>query len=178
LPNLVTTADIMIEATNGVTHQKSRPLRRHETLTAIGHIKRIHEWTGHTEWPDTYDRLRTTTPQHKWERILTTLHSLEMTKQEAGNTEKTEEKRTMVARVINRWTTLPEPTKEDWVSATETDHDFKRITTTLSTGTPLLKASLHEKKYYDEWTKDKLELEDGIVYQYEEPKATKIRQLR
>ena len=68
--------------------------------------------------------------------------------------------------------------KEDWTDATDTDHDLLRIKQALTTGTTLAKASLHEKRYYKEWQEDKLELDDGIIYQYEEPKATKIRQLR
>jgi hypothetical protein len=206
-PNFATTKDIMIEATNGVTHQKSRPLRRHETLAAIGHQERIHEWTGHRRWNQTYKRLGHTTPRHTWERIVTALHSFEIEhmEEEAGRTQdgqtpaetatatptatptegdrhegrdRHEGQRTMVTRVINRWMTLPEPTKEDWKNAIDTDHNLRRIKQALTTGTTVAKASLHEKRYYKEWQDDKLELEDGTIYQYEEPKATKIRQLR
>jgi hypothetical protein len=95
-----------------------------------------------------------------------------------GETANPEAARTMVARVINRWTTLPEPTSDDWRNAVATDHDLARVKAALETDTPLVKASLHEKKYYNEWSKDKLELTEGIIYQYEEPKATKIRQVR
>jgi hypothetical protein len=145
----------------------------------LGHRRKIHEWTGHDKWKETYDRLQTVTPRQTWERILTTLQALELdTTSNDTKDEMQEEQRTMVARVMNRWTTLPEPTTEDWTNAITTDHDLARIKAKLKTGTPLLKeASLHEKRYYDEWNKDKLELDDGIIYQYKEPKATKIRQL-
>jgi hypothetical protein len=126
-PNLATTKDIMIEATNGVTHQKSRPLRRHETrLAAIGHQERMHEWTGHRHWKQTYERLGHTTPRHTWEHIVTALHSFETAhmEEEAGRIQDSHNpaetatatptegdrhkgRRTMVTRVINRWTTLP-----------------------------------------------------------------------
>jgi hypothetical protein len=184
IPNLATHDHIMIEATNGVTHQKSRPLRRHELLTALGHEKHKHEWMGHDKWTATYNRLRRTTPRQTWEKIVATLHSLELetrTKQRkalTGTDEQTTAKRTMIAKVINRWTTLPEPTEEDWRYAVATDHDLSRIKLTLEQNQQLLKAALHEKRYFGEWTKGKLEVEKGIVYQYEEPKATKIRQLR
>ena len=179
IPNLAMSDDIMVEATNGVTHQKSRPLRKHETLTALGHTGKVHEWTGHENWQVTYERLQTVTPRHTWERIIATLHALEMETTTNETTEAIpEQTRTMVARIINRWTTLPEPTTEDWKNATATDHDLRRVKTTLETGMPLLKAGLHEKRYNLEWTKDKLELDNRIIYQYEEPKATKIRQLR
>jgi hypothetical protein len=63
VPNLATHNQIMIEATNGVTHQKSRPLRRHELLTALGHETHTHDWTGHDDWTATYNRMRRTTPR-------------------------------------------------------------------------------------------------------------------
>jgi hypothetical protein len=184
IPNLATRYQTMIEATNGVTHQKSRPIRRHELITALGHEKHQHDWTGHDKWTETYNRLSRTTPRQTWERIVTTLHSLElenMTQQQAdskGEEDKDTAQRTMIAKVINRWTTIPAPTEEDWRNAVATDHDLSRIKLTLEQNTQLLKAGLHEKRYFSEWTNGKLEVENGVIYQYEEPKVTKIRQLR
>jgi hypothetical protein len=104
---------------------------------------------------------------------------LELDEQERMTGQQDDEgKRAMVTRVINRWTTLPEPTREDWVNATATDHDLTRISAALATGDPLSKAALHDKTYHKEWSNGKLELDDGVLYQYEEPKATRIRQLR
>jgi hypothetical protein len=191
LPTLQHRTEIMIEATNGVTHQKTRPLRRRELFRAIGVPATDIMGEEHT-WQRVYQRLRHTTPRQTWERILATLWATELATQEEhpfeeaaqqsgitrGNNDGAEEATTMVARVINRWTTLPEPTKEQWQDTTETDHDLKRIKTALETNQPLEKAPLHDKKYFDDWTKGKLELEDSVIYQYEEPKATQIRQLR
>jgi hypothetical protein len=103
LPNLAEDNNIMIEAMNGMTHQKSRPLWRHETLAAIGHLQRLHEWTSYEHWTKTYDRLKKTTPRQSWERIFATLHSLELNRTaDRQHAHPTEEKRTMVAKVIIR----------------------------------------------------------------------------
>jgi hypothetical protein len=37
---------------------------------------------------------------------------------------------------------------------------------------------LDNKGYYKQWTTSKLEVENNILYQYEHPKATNIRQLK
>jgi hypothetical protein len=166
LPWLTTEREIMIEATSGVTHQKSRPLWQHEAIAALGHQRDPHKWTGQKHWTQTYEWIGKTTPRHTWERIIATLHSLELEQAEHNDTEesiqtpeKDEAAMTMVARVINRWRTLPEPTnKEDWQAATDTDHDLTRIKQALTTKSSLSKASIHEKRYYKEWSADKLEL--------------------
>jgi hypothetical protein len=57
-----------------------------------------------------------------------------ITTSNAMNAQQTEGKKTMIARVINIWTTIPEPTTEDWRDVTNTGHDLSRIKTALETG--------------------------------------------
>jgi hypothetical protein len=84
----------------------------------------------------------------------------------------------LLNRVINRWTTLPVPTEETWRAATAADPDLKYIMASLENQTDLQRAPLTNKKYHDEWREGKLEQENGMMYQLELPKATRIRQLR
>jgi hypothetical protein len=83
-----------------------------------------------------------------------------------------------LTRVINRWTTIPIPSNEDWKAATAADPDTKYLYDALDNGRRLNYGKLNNKRYYKEWADGKLEAENGIVYQWEGPKATKLRQLR
>ena len=69
-------------------------------------------------------------------------------------------------------------TTETWRQATYQDPDLKLILTTIDANGELQKAPLENKQFYTEWMEGKLESEDGILYQFEEPKATRIRQLQ
>jgi hypothetical protein len=86
--------------------------------------------------------------------------------------------RTLLTKVINRWTTYPVPTTETWKAATAADDDLSKILTALQNGNRLLQADLQEKSYYHEWAKGRLEAENGILFQLEAPRLSKIRQLR
>jgi hypothetical protein len=92
--------------------------------------------------------------------------------------EKTARHRQVLSRVINRWNTIPMPSDKDWRDATKEDPDTNYIYETLNNGNRLNYGQLENRRYYKEWTEGKLEVEAGILYQWEEPKATKIRQLR
>ena len=85
---------------------------------------------------------------------------------------------TLLTKVINRWTTYPVPTKEHWRAATAADEDLKLALSALTQGTRLSQVNLHDKEYFHEWTKGRLEIDEGIVYQLEAPRLSKIRQLR
>jgi hypothetical protein len=75
-------------------------------------------------------------------------------------------------------TTLPAPTEQTWRAATEQDPDLSKVLKALQEQTKLIRANLSNKTYHTKWKKGKLEQEEGIIYQLEEPKATRIRQLR
>ena len=144
------------------------------------------EWT---QWNTIYKRLQEVTPMETMLVILTQILSDEQQNAEARlkNTyegrdgadrwldeEATEKGRTLLTRVVNRWTTLPEPTLEQWKTATESDHDLKLIMTALKNDKPLNKAELRDKRWYNEWKEGKLETENDIIYQYKQPKVTRI----
>jgi hypothetical protein len=84
----------------------------------------------------------------------------------------------LTQRVINRWTTLPLPTTETWIRVTGQDPDLRIITRAMKEKTTPLKAVFSCKKYHDEPIGQRIILEEGILYQLEQPKATRIRQLQ
>jgi hypothetical protein len=63
---------------------------------------------------------------------------------------------------INKWTTLPLPTIQQWQVAVTHDHDLKQVAKALKTQTPLVKHKLLEK----EWQANQLKEENGLVYHY------------
>ena len=82
------------------------------------------------------------------------------------------------AKVINRWTTFPLPTLEQWQEASKEDPDIAHVMDRVSKNRPVILTSLICRRYYLVWSKGQFEVEDGILYQWEQPKATRIRQLR
>jgi hypothetical protein len=80
--------------------------------------------------------------------------------------------------VINRWTTLPLPTTETWIKATEQEPDLLLLKQALQPKTALFRARFTNKKGHDELTSQRLCLENGIIYWLEQPLATRIRQLQ
>jgi hypothetical protein len=82
--------------------------------------------------------------------------------------------------VLDQATTIPLPTDEDWRQAINEDHDLSLIVAALQDGLlgSLTKAGLVEKPYFDEWRKERLAVEDGIIYRYEVRNRASIRQLR
>ena len=79
---------------------------------------------------------------------------------------------------INQATTIPEPSLQTWKNATNSDHDLALIKTALEYNTVLAKEMLNDKRYHKEWMEGRLEHEDGLIFQFEEPKLRRIRQLR
>jgi len=84
------------------------------------------------------------------------------------------------ARVLNRWTTIPIPTDETWREEFRLDPDTAYMIQQIVNEHKVKYATLSEgnKSYFKQWTEGKLEVENGLLYQWEEPRATKIRQLR
>ena len=68
-----------IEATDGITSQKARPIRPHEILKAYGfEDKQIKELTGRdTEWNQTFNRLKEVAPVQSWEPLIAALYTAE-----------------------------------------------------------------------------------------------------
>jgi hypothetical protein len=189
-----------IEAMDGITTQKARPIRNHELLTALGYADtEVATLTDPNEikWTEVFDRLSNTAPRHTFDPLIPALYAAETTNaekqietqwQENYGKENTDTTRAtygdpergicLLNRVIDRWTTLPVPTKEMWQAATTADQDLSLVLTSLQNETALQRAPLTKKKYHDEWKDGKLEHKNGTVYQLEVPKATRIWQLR
>ena len=84
----------------------------------------------------------------------------------------------LTQKVINRWTTLPLPTTDAWIQATEQDPDLRLLKRALKEKTVPLKAALTCKKCHDKLTGQRIIIKEGVLCQLEQPKATRIRQLQ
>ena len=56
------------------------------------------------------------------------------------------------ARVINRWTTFPFPTLEQWQEASKTDPDIAHVMDHITTKRPVILTSLICQRYYLIWS--------------------------
>jgi hypothetical protein len=81
------------------------------------------------------------------------------------------------ARVINRWTTILMPTAQEWKDQLANDPDILHQIRKIKAKEPVVHARLQNKGYYVQWGKKLLEVEEDVLYQWEHPKATIIRQL-
>jgi Integrase zinc binding domain len=82
------------------------------------------------------------------------------------------------SQVINRWTTIPCPTIEEWKDESSKDPDVAYLIERISGKKLVALAKLSAKEYYRVCAKNQLEVEDGILYQWEYPKMARLRQLR
>ncbi len=211
-----------IEATDGITTQKARPIRNHELLKAYGfEQEQVTELSGEedTQWDATFNRLKEVAPVQSWEPLLAALYSVEVEEATAetarlycnsiqedstdpkrhytdskvllavAETEELLTERTnqygndarvfsLTEKVINRWTTLPLPTTETWIRAAEQEPDLVLVKTALQTNVTPSRSLFANKKYHTELTSQRFCLENGIIYQLEQPMATRIRQLQ
>jgi hypothetical protein len=194
----ITTCDLELSST-------ARPIRRHELFSIVGFSKELSRHLALQDWNKARLIARQATPRQTVSRIVTTLLA---TRQEhlnqeyhftqaVGNFETTivtednlaffcgQEKDDGMSlpvvaspEVINEWTTLPMPTNEHWKQALMIDHDIAHVITRMEQQLPPLYAALINKSYYSQWSKGKFEVEDGILFQWEQPKGANIRQLR
>ena len=73
----------------------------------------------------------------------------------------------VTAYELNRWTTIPLPTQQQWKEETLVDHDLAILLQALRLTQILDKAALLDKRYHQEWRDNRLEEEEGIIYRYE-----------
>ena len=79
---------------------------------------------------------------------------------------------------IKRSNTYPLPTRERWIDEVQKDPDIALVVQALAQGGIVEVKDLHNPEYMKAWKKGRVEAVDGILYEYEEPKASHIRQLR
>jgi hypothetical protein len=85
----------------------------------------------------------------------------------------------LLAMVLDLALVLPLPTAEQWKDATSNDPDLRLILdAAVANAPPLQKSKLKEKGYFDAWKNGQLEVEDGMVFHYEEPFRARRHQLR
>jgi hypothetical protein len=109
------------------------------------------------QWQHIFDWLADIAPQHTWEPLFAALFITETqiaeeevealwkkneqedkAEQEPTECDELERTQTLVARVINQWTTIPVFTEEMWQAATQTGPDLKLVLEALQNETPLL----------------------------------------
>jgi hypothetical protein len=81
-------------------------------------------------------------------------------------------------KVINRWTTFPMPTLRDWQEESLKDNGIRYLMECITNNKKVAMATLECRRYYKDWANGQLEVDDGVLYQWEAPKDSKIRQLR
>ena len=81
-------------------------------------------------------------------------------------------------RVINRWTTFPLPTKEEWKEAIKADEDVAYLVDCIRNKKKVVLNKLRCRRYYQDWAKGQLLVEDDLLLQLEHPKGVRIRQLK
>jgi hypothetical protein len=79
---------------------------------------------------------------------------------------------------INRSTMIPMPTETEWKEQSLPDPDIAYLIQKIKANEVVSYVMLDNKGYYKQWVTSKLEVENDILYQYEHPKATNIRQLK
>jgi hypothetical protein len=198
----VGTKAFVVEATDGITAHTARPIRNHELLAAMGYPPTTTQTLAAEDtWEQVYQRLTNTAPRHILEPLIACLWTAETQESEQrleqqwsetndqedideiqrfeqGTYGTAERSKCLLTRIVNRWTTLPIPTTQTWKEATNQDPDLTLIKAALEANHDLSKSRLDNKAYHKEWTEGKLELKEGVLYQLEVPKATRIRQLQ
>jgi hypothetical protein len=158
-------------------------IRPHEFLRLMGEpddIQAENEWTN----DEFYDRMKwrvpTTTLQGAAQTIfLTELATVGPVKDLFSQPRGQANLPVLLNRAnINKWTTIPLPTKHKWQQATNQDHDLKHIMEAIKSNNPVKKDELNEKAWFTEWKGNHLEEEGGLIYHYEAPKRSRLRQLR
>ena len=80
---------------------------------------------------------------------------------------------------INKTTTLPPPTEEEWMQATSEDNDLgciKRILSSLEE-TPIDPKEFRKKGYVKPFKQGRLELYNILISYYDTPHTSRVRQL-
>ena len=86
--------------------------------------------------------------------------------------------RAMPMRELNQVTTLPVPSMEDWKQAIQFDADLSKVVSRMEANQDINRRDVVEKKYFDEWKQNRLEVEDGMLFRYEASKRASLRQIR
>ncbi|CAJ1950366.1 unnamed protein product [Cylindrotheca closterium] len=139
-------------------------------------------------WRETKETMKSIAPQQVWQQVFT--YSMCRNIQRQHLSDKTEHKfltmyarpkhakkhlTAIVSRSIDPFTTLPIPTGEDWQEKCSGDQDISHIIKAICNNK---KVELTNPTYASELNRDKLEIENGILYQLKEPKSAPMRQLR
>jgi len=98
--------------------------------------------------------------------------------EEASDEELKERYNCATTAVINRWTKLPLPTDIEWKQNLQEDQDTRYLIDKIKADALVVYTELRDRRYFLEWKADRLEVEDDILYQWEQPKKRQIRQLR
>lgn len=85
---------------------------------------------------------------------------------------------TMRPMEINTVTTLPLPSEEEWITATDVDGDLNRVIQVLRDKKSIHTKDWVQKGYAQELLHGRLEFDEGCVYRYEATARRSLRQIR
>src|SRR5210317_831761 len=195
---------VFIQSTDGNAPAEIRTIRPREHISLLGYTKQEATdifLTHRLRWNNIKDSVNKAIPTETWMQLLTpafTRHSQhsKLNKKEDITALATftgtpaalkQHTSAMTNKAINKFTTLPVPTGEQWKEHCKLDPDISLIIKTLSSPQPkepeedthkLDRAKLTNQNFWRELKQGKLETSDGILYQFEEPKNRPIRQLK
>ena len=189
----VARGEFVVETTDGWVPGRARVIRPWEALQLLGfqksEAKNITQLPSQ-EWDEQRARIRDAMPSQSWKEVIAPLltHELE-TSQGSNSTSETaemlqygwstpEHAMAMTNRSINSNTTLPLPTREKWILENQRDPDIAKVMKAIREKSPLVAKELKNLGYYHAWKKGRLDIEDDLLVEYEEPKTRHIRQLR
>jgi hypothetical protein len=158
-------------------------IRQQEFLRLMGepnNIQADNDWTNNKLYDRMKQRVPATTLQWAAQTIfLTKLATVGPVTDPFSPSREPTNIQVLLNRVnINEWMTIPLPTKPNWQQATIQDHDLKGIVTAMQSNTNIKKNGLNETAWFMEWKGNRLKEEDGLIYHYEAPKQSRLRQLR
>lgn len=193
-PNLANVEEIigrgefLVQTQDAWVPSQVRAMRPWETLQLLGMDRdeaRAHLQQQGTKWNNERARVRTVAPMEVWATAVAYL--VEAESQARNTTEEEQESlqqymspelRAFAFGRINRHTTWPLPTRELWIKELDTDADTSMLMEAIKKGERLARARLQDKAYWPAYERGRLTVEDEVLYEYEEPKAMHIRQLR
>ena len=162
---------------NNPTGKCCRPVRRHELWKLFGLDDNHVEMMSSIPSALALDRARQVPGRAGLEMLFDAIRTAEArTSVEPGSNHTA---LAFPAMVLDPALVLPLPTSEQWKDATSKDPDLRLILdAAIVNAPPLQKSKLKEKGYFDAWKNGRLEVEDGMVFHYEEPFKARRRQLR
>ena len=79
--------------------------------------------------------------------------------------------------VLHQPASLPLPTREQWLEESLKDHDMSQIIRALHDNTDITRDHMHDKRYHDEWKKQRFHLQNGILCRSDLPRLAQAQHI-